>query len=347
MNQPDFYAVLGVAPDADPQTIRAAYRRAARQHHPDRGGSAQEFHQVQAAWDVLGSAEARADYDRRRRGTGSAPSADSPAPAEEGNGFTYSRSGTSRSAARRSAEARTRRRSSTRSPSADRPPAYQPPLSSPEPLNLTLTSQKIHGGFASRGLFSGRSRRRQLRASALLEKHVLSALPAARLFNDVALAAPEPGRSGRARPPKNAERVDHVLLCGSTLVLVSAQEVPGATASWDGRSLRTGGKNLALPDLASAAKRLRIGLARQLQTEAGVVGDLETDWQHVLLASDGDLFHPVVEPQGAGRQGPAPLAAGRAIGHLVNVLAESDRANLVDRNLMAALRTRLTTPEGD
>ena len=31
----DYYAVLGVKPDADDQTIRTAYRKLARQFHPD------------------------------------------------------------------------------------------------------------------------------------------------------------------------------------------------------------------------------------------------------------------------------------------------------------------------
>lgn len=341
MNEPDFYAVLGVDPDADPQTIRAAYRRAAREHHPDRGGSAQKFHQVQSAWDVLGSPDARAAYDRRRRTPGSARSADSPAPTEEGAGFTYTRSAAQKSSAQHAAETRTRRRGETRSASADQPPVYEPPLATPEPLNLTLTSQKIHGGFVSRGLFSGRGRHRRLRTAALLEKHVLSALPAARLFNDVALTAAGTGRRGRDRTPKSAVRVDHVLLCGPTVVLVSSHEVPAGAASWDGHALRAAGKSITLPDLAAQAKQLRISLAEQ----HGVTGSLETDWQHILLAADDGPFHPVVQAQGAGRRGPAPLAAGRAIGHLVNVLASSEKANLVDRRLMAALRSRLAAPE--
>lgn len=334
MTEPDFYAVLGVNPDADAPSIRTAYRRAAREHHPDRGGSAQQFHQIQTAWDILGSAESRADYDRRRRReTGSAPSADSPSTTGEGAGFTYSRSSASRSSANSSAKTRTPGQRETRSPSADQPPVYEPPLSTPEPLNLTLTSQKVHGGFTSRGLFSGRTKHRQMRTAELLEKHVLNALPAARLFNDVSLET-----------TKKAERVDHVLLCGETLVLVSAQDVVAATASWDGRSLRAAGKVVTLPNLAAQAKTLETSLTQQL-AESTPPKSLGTDWQHILLAADGDLFQPVIQAQGAGRNGQVPLAAGRAIGHLVNVLAASAKANLVNRHIMAALRSRLAAPE--
>lgn len=343
MSEPDFYAVLGVAPDADARGIRAAYRKAAREHHPDRGGSAEQFHQIQAAWDVLGTEEARADYDRRRRNGTSAQSPDSADPTEEGAGFTYSRSNrtSGRSGAGRSGT-RTQQNRGRRSPQADQPPVYAPPLSESEPLNLTLTSQKVHGEFAARGVWGGgKAQRRQLRTVELLEKHVLSALPAARLFNDVLLAPLEQDRKGRPRAPRHADRAEHVLICGTTAVLVSALEIPAAAASWDGHSLRASGRRIQLPNLAAQAKKLRAVLR---VTDAPVPTLIEH--QVVLLAADGDLFHPVVEPVGAAaRQGSQPLAAGRAIGHIANVLGGSEHANLVDRRLMAALRTQLASSE--
>jgi curved DNA-binding protein CbpA len=60
----DAYEVLGVASTATEDELRRAYRRALRRTHPDTGGEAVEFHAVQAAWEVLGTPEDRARYDR-------------------------------------------------------------------------------------------------------------------------------------------------------------------------------------------------------------------------------------------------------------------------------------------
>jgi curved DNA-binding protein CbpA len=45
--------VLGVAPDADAEAIRAAHRRLAANVHPDRGGSDELARRVNAARDLL------------------------------------------------------------------------------------------------------------------------------------------------------------------------------------------------------------------------------------------------------------------------------------------------------
>lgn len=58
------YEVLAVAPDATDDDLRRAYRLRLRQTHPDTGGDAALFVQVQRAWDLVGTAEARAIYDR-------------------------------------------------------------------------------------------------------------------------------------------------------------------------------------------------------------------------------------------------------------------------------------------
>jgi hypothetical protein len=57
------YEVLGVEASASDEQLRRAYRRRLRETHPDTGGRAAEFTAVQLAWERVGSAEARAQYD--------------------------------------------------------------------------------------------------------------------------------------------------------------------------------------------------------------------------------------------------------------------------------------------
>ena len=59
------YEVLGVAPSASNEELRRAYRARLRSSHPDTGGEASEFHAVQAAWELVGTPESRALYDRQ------------------------------------------------------------------------------------------------------------------------------------------------------------------------------------------------------------------------------------------------------------------------------------------
>lgn len=60
----DLYETLGVARDATPDEVKAAYRRAASAAHPDRhGGSTEDMQAVNAAYDTLRDPEARARYD--------------------------------------------------------------------------------------------------------------------------------------------------------------------------------------------------------------------------------------------------------------------------------------------
>ena len=66
----DFYKVLGVAKDADQAAIKKAYRKLARENHPDgRPGdkSAEDrFKQVAEAYDVVGDPDKRKKYDEMR-----------------------------------------------------------------------------------------------------------------------------------------------------------------------------------------------------------------------------------------------------------------------------------------
>ena len=66
----DYYATLGVSKDASEKEITRAYRKLAKQYHPDanQGDSSAEdrFKEVSAAYDVLGDAAKRKEYDEVR-----------------------------------------------------------------------------------------------------------------------------------------------------------------------------------------------------------------------------------------------------------------------------------------
>ncbi|HPT50307.1 MAG TPA: DnaJ domain-containing protein [Accumulibacter sp.] len=66
----DFYAVLGIASDATHSEVTQAYRRKALKFHPDRNSAAdaaEQFREVQDAYDTLADAERRREYDENRR----------------------------------------------------------------------------------------------------------------------------------------------------------------------------------------------------------------------------------------------------------------------------------------
>ena len=67
----DYYEVLGVSADSSPKEITKAYRKLARELHPDQNpddAKAEErFKEVSAAYDVLGDEDKRTEYDEVRR----------------------------------------------------------------------------------------------------------------------------------------------------------------------------------------------------------------------------------------------------------------------------------------
>ena len=67
MAQRDYYDVLGVSKDATETDIKRAYRRLAKQHHPDRNkgnpDAETKFKEVQEAYDALSDKDNRAKYD--------------------------------------------------------------------------------------------------------------------------------------------------------------------------------------------------------------------------------------------------------------------------------------------
>ncbi|MBC7821688.1 MAG: J domain-containing protein, partial [Planctomycetaceae bacterium] len=64
----DYYTTLGVKKNASAEEIRKAYKKLSRENHPDRKpdnpAASEKFKQVQEAWDVLGDAQKRQQYDQ-------------------------------------------------------------------------------------------------------------------------------------------------------------------------------------------------------------------------------------------------------------------------------------------
>jgi len=70
MKYRDYYAILGVPRDADADAIKKAYRKLARQYHPDvskEAGAEEKFKEVAEAYQTLSDAEKRAAYDQLGR----------------------------------------------------------------------------------------------------------------------------------------------------------------------------------------------------------------------------------------------------------------------------------------
>jgi DnaJ-class molecular chaperone len=61
----NWYVILGVSPEADPDTIRSAYRALAKRHHPDRvgPGGTSRFREISEAYRILSDPVSRRAYN--------------------------------------------------------------------------------------------------------------------------------------------------------------------------------------------------------------------------------------------------------------------------------------------
>ena len=66
MQYKDYYKILGVSRDAKPDDIRKAYRKLAKQYHPDvnkEPGAEEKYKEINEAYEVLKDPEKRQKYD--------------------------------------------------------------------------------------------------------------------------------------------------------------------------------------------------------------------------------------------------------------------------------------------
>lgn len=63
MSKKDYYEILGIPKDSSESDIKKAYRKLAKEKHPDMGGDEDEFKQIAEAYEVLSNPDKKRDYD--------------------------------------------------------------------------------------------------------------------------------------------------------------------------------------------------------------------------------------------------------------------------------------------
>jgi molecular chaperone DnaJ len=89
----DYYSILGVNKDASEAEIKSAYRKLAREHHPDVAKNKEEaekkFKEINEAYQVLGDKNKKAQYDQFGSAGFNGGSAGGNPFGGGGNGYTY------------------------------------------------------------------------------------------------------------------------------------------------------------------------------------------------------------------------------------------------------------------
>ena len=315
---PTLYEVLGLTPAASVAEIKSAYRKAARETHPDHGGDSERFHRVADAYRVLSDPGQKESYDRTLGGGGAA------GPARPGTAGT---AGPAFPASRRPAAGH----AAGRPPVADldTPPVFVPDFSPRNPplIPLTLAGQQIHGaprrpGFFSRLGSTGSRFDAENLTIRLLDREILDEYPAARLVNG--LHIPDAGPGGG-----NLD-VGHVLLGGYRMAVLGSLMASEGNYRWDGRHLLHRGRQVSTLRLADAVRTLQVRFP-----EGNVAGWL------VLHSPNGNPFEPIIDyPPALSRSAPATLHVanpGGLVRELRRFFAEGPTPSVVQLPVLAPL----------
>ncbi len=67
MAEKNYYLILGVSPETSGDRIRSAFRRLAKEHHPDKAGGERTayFQEIAEAYEILSDPERRGNYNRK------------------------------------------------------------------------------------------------------------------------------------------------------------------------------------------------------------------------------------------------------------------------------------------
>ena len=60
----DYYETLGVSKNASEKDLKTAFRKLAAKHHPDAGGDAEKFKEINEAYNTLKDPQKRQMYDQ-------------------------------------------------------------------------------------------------------------------------------------------------------------------------------------------------------------------------------------------------------------------------------------------
>ncbi len=303
------YEVLGVDRAASAKDIKDAYRRAARDSHPDRGGDAARFHSITVAYEILSTPSRRKKYDDER------PGATGPEPQPR-----QGSSGTGPTAAGGKPSAR----------EVPDPPQYVPAFSPTHPpvVPLALAGQQSHGaprrpGLLSRLSSTGRSQLDgERRTTALLERSLLTSLPSARLVAGVEFS----------RPPIS---IGHALVAGYRMAVIDSLAAAPGNFHWDGSRLRHQGRTMPELSLPAAVSALQ-----ELFPECNVRGWL------ILHGSPENPFDPVIDtPPGVSGSETALVQvvnAGSAVRTLGSFLRGGPQPHVIQLEVLKRLLAAAT-----
>ncbi|GAA4029592.1 hypothetical protein GCM10023063_09420 [Arthrobacter methylotrophus] len=259
------YQILRVPVTATDKEIKVAYRKAARNAHPDHGGDPEIFRQVTLAYETLIDPKRRAEYDRRYAS----------GPSGRANPFPTQRPDYGGAGAPETRTAAGVHRQNAPRNTAGDAPVYVPSFDDPHEVPLLSKGEaalQVHGIPRKRGIFGAEARiQREMRTVQLISRQILPAIPAARLINGL-------------RSPSDDSHIDHALLSGYRLALIGSMLLPKGAYAWDGVALKHGGRSVPPPRLELTVRHMQ-----EIFPELNVTG-----WV-VVHSPDGNPHEPVID----------------------------------------------------